>query len=117
MGASEISMGQFLLTVNGIQQLFNGIDVDAYEILAKLTGVQQKNRVLLVSLVLYLEYMNGVVVVCSGRQAAGGKSASVPPCLPMEIIGTSVVEFVALFYIHKTQLRSAFKPDVLQKIC
>ena len=79
--------------------------------------MHQKNRVLLVSSVLYLEAMNGVVVVCSERQAAGRESDSVPPCLPMELIGTSVVEFVALVSRHKKQLQSAFKPEVLQKIC
>ena len=90
---------------------------DASEILAQLTDVHQKNRVLLVSSVLYLEAMNGVVVVCSERQDAGRESASVPPCLPMELIGTAAVDFVALVSIHKTQLRSDFKPKVLQKIC
>ena len=53
-------MGQFLLTANGIQQILNGIEVD-------LTDVHQKNQFLVVSLVLYLESMNRVVVVCSGR--------------------------------------------------
>ena len=115
--ASDIYMGQFLLTVNGINQLFNGIGVDASEILAQLTDVHQKNRVLLVRSVIYLEAMNGVIVVLSGRQAAGCKSPSVTPCLPMDLIGTSVVDFVALVSIYKTQLRDAFKPKVMQKIC
>ena len=110
-------MGQFLLTSNGIQQLLNGIDANAYEILVQLTDVQQKNLVLLVSSVLYLEAMNRVVVVCSGRQVSGRESASVPPCLPMDLVGTSVVGFVALVSSHKTHLQSAFKPEVLQKIC
>ena len=87
MRASDISMGKFSMTVNGIHQLLNGIDVDASEILVQLTYVHQKNWVLLVSSVIYLEAMNGVVVVCSGRQAAGRKSASIPPCLPMELVG------------------------------
>ena len=117
MGASDISMGQFSLTVNGIQQLLNGIGVDASEILAQLTDVHQKNWVLLFRSVLYLESMNRFVVLCSERQAAGRESASVPLCLPMDLIGTSVVEFVALVSSHKTQLRSAFNPEVLQKIC
>ena len=110
MGASEISMGQFLLTVNGIHQLLNGIDVNAFEILAHLTDVHQKNRVLLVSSVLYFEAMNRVFIVCSGRQAADRKSDSVSPCLPMELIVTSVVEFVALVSIHKTKLRLLSSP-------
>ena len=117
MGASEISMGQFLLTINSIQQLLNGIYVDDSEILVHLTDVHQKNPVLPVSSVLYLEAMNRVVVVCSGRQASGRKSASVPPCLPMDLIGKSVVDFVALVFSHKTQFRSNFKPEVLHKIC
>ena len=114
---SEISMGQLSLTVNGIPQLLNGIDVDASEILAQLTDMHQKNRFLLVSSVLYLEAMNGFVVVCSVQKAAGRESDSVPPCLPMDLIGTSVVDFVALVSIYKTQLRDAFKPKVMQKIC
>ena len=116
MGASKISMGQFFLTVNVIQQLLDGIDVDASDILRQLADVHQKNRVLLVSSVLYLEAMNGVVVVCSGRQAAGRESSSITPCLPMELIDTSVAEIFALVSSHKTQLRSAIKPEVLQKI-
>ena len=104
MGASDISMGQFSLTVNGIHQLLNGIGVDASEILAQLTDVHQKNWVLLFRSVLYLEAMNGFVVMCSERQAAGRESASVPLCLPMDLIGTSVVEFLALVSSHKTQL-------------
>ena len=96
-------MGQFLLTINGIQQLLNGVDADAYDILAQLTDVHQKNRVLLFSSVFYLEAMNKVVFVCSGRQSAGRESASVPLCIPMELIGTSVVDFFALVSIHKTQ--------------
>ena len=105
------------MTVNGIQQLLNGIVIDASEILAQLTDVHQKNRVLLVSLVIYIESMNRVDAVCSGRKAAGRKSAYVPPCLPMELIDTSVVDFVALVYSHKTQLRYAFMPEFLQNIC
>ena len=105
-----------MLTVNSIHQILYRIDVNDSEILSQLTDVHQKNRVLLVSSVLYLEAMNGVVV-CSGRQAAGRKIASVPPCLPMDLIDTSVVDFATLVSIHKTQLRSAFKPEVLQKIC
>ena len=110
-------MGQFSLTSNVIQQLLNGVDADASDFLAHLTDVHQKNRVLLISLVLYLEAMNGVVVVCLGWQAAGRESAYFPPCLPMELIGTSVLDFVALVSSHKMQLQSAFKPEVLQKIC
>ena len=110
-------MGQLSLTVNGIHQLLNGIDVNASDIRVQMTDVNQKNRFLLVSSVLYLEATNGVIVVCSGRKAAGRESDSVPPCLPMELIGTSVVEFVALVSRHKKQLQSAFKPEVLQKIC
>ena len=116
MGASEISMRQFSLTVNVIKHTLNGIDVDASEILVQLTDVHQKNRFLLFSSVLYLEAMNRVVILCSGRQAAGRESAYVPPCLPMDLIGTSVVDFVNLIFSHKTQLRSVFKPEVLQKI-
>ena len=79
--------------------------------------MHQNNRFLLVSSVLYLEAMNGVVVACSGRQAAGRESASVPPCLLMEMIGTSVVDFVALVSSHNMQLQSAFKTEVMQNIC
>ena len=39
MGTSEISMGQLLMTVNDIQQLLNGIDIYASEILAHMTDV------------------------------------------------------------------------------
>ena len=39
MVASEISMGQFSMNVNGIQQLPNVIDVDASDILAQMTDV------------------------------------------------------------------------------
>ena len=109
MGASDISMGQLLLTFNDIQQLINGIDVDASEILAHMTDVHQKNRVLLVISVLYLEAMNVVVVVCSLRQAAGYQSASVHLCLPMDLIGTSVVNFFVLVSSHKTQLQICFQ--------
>ena len=117
MGASDIFMGHLSLNVHGIYQLLNGIGFNDSEILVHLTDVHQKNPVLPVSSVIYLEAMNRVVVVCSGRQASGRKSASVPPCLPMDLIGKSVVDFVALVFSHKTQFRSNFKPEVLHKIC
>ena len=115
MGDSEISMGHFSMTVNGINQFLNGIEVNASEILVQLTDMHQKDQVLLLSSVLYLESMNEVVVVGSGRNNAGRNSASVPPCLPMDLIDTSVLYFVTLVSIHKTQLRYTFKPKVLQK--
>ena len=53
----------------------------------------------------------------SEREAAGRESAAVPPCLPLQLVETSMVDFVALVSRHKTQLRAAFQHDVLQKIC
>ena len=116
-GASSVSMGQFSLTVNGIQQHLLGIDVESREILAQLTDNRAKSRVLAATSIIYLEAMNGVVVIRSGRQASGREGAAPPPCLPLQLINTSVVDFVSLVSEHKSKLRIAFEPDVIQKIC
>jgi hypothetical protein len=111
-----VSQGQFSVTAAGISALLQGIGVQAAERAAQLdhTGMR---RVLAASAVLYLESMNGLVKVIAGRQAAGHVSSAVPPCLPLELINTSVLDFVSLVTNHKAQLRSAFGEEFLKQVC
>ena len=72
----------------------------------------------LASAVMYLSALHGVTVILSGRQqAAGRESLPVPPCLPVELINTSNVNFVSLVGSHQHALRSCFGDAFLLQVC
>ena len=61
--------------------------------------------------------MNGLVNILAGRQSACKELAdTAPPCLPMELIKTSVVDFVSLVGDHKNQMRLAFGDEFVKDI-
>lgn len=111
-----VSQGQFSVTVAGLAALVQGIGVHTAELVAQIDQTTM-NRVFAAVAVLYLESMNRLVKVIAGRQAAGHASSAVPPCLPLELIKTSVLDFVSLVSNHKAQLRSSFGDDFLQQVC
>ena len=113
---SSVSKGQFSVTIAGMEQLLQGIDVDAAELDAELNQ-QERSSVLAACAILYLEALCGIAVVLQGRQSAGRESAPIPPCLPLKLIKTSQVDFVSLVSSHKEQLRSAFGDEFLQIVC
>ena len=84
-----------------MQLLVNIIYVDAVKIAAQINP-QQVVRVLCMCGVLYVTAINGLVKILTGRQSACQELAdSAPLCLLMELIKTSVVNFVPLVGNHK----------------
>lgn len=74
-------------------------------------------RVILACGALYLTVMNGLVKVLAGRKSARKELANAaPPFLPLELIKTSVVEFVSLAARHKDRLSSVFGVGFLKDI-
>ena len=66
---------------------------------------------------LYVTAMIGLVKILAGRQSARQELAdAAAPCLPMEIIKTSVVNFVSLVGDHKYQLRSVFGDEFVKEL-
>jgi hypothetical protein len=112
-----ISKGQFKASKAGLNVLMLGIDVDAVEQFRELLNDQGRSSVILASAVLYLSALHGLTVVIAGRQAAGRESSPVPPCLPVELINTSYIDFVFLVGSHKHALCSCFGDAFLQTVC
>ena len=97
----SLSAGQFKVTCSGMHQLLHSIDVDAVEIAAQLNP-QQAVRVFRACGVLYFTAMNVLVNILAGRQSACQELAdAAPPCLPIDLIKTSSVDFVSLVGNHK----------------
>ena len=71
------------------------------------------------SAIMNLSALHGLTVVLAGRQAAGRKeSLPVPPCLPVELINASNVDFVSLLMgSHQHALRSCFGDAFLLQAC
>ncbi|OAE21235.1 hypothetical protein AXG93_3833s1130 [Marchantia polymorpha subsp. ruderalis] len=99
-GCSTVSKVQFLVTVACLELLLQGIDVYAVEFDAELDA-RCKSQVLCGCAILYLEGMISVIKVMGGRQYSDHKSAPLPPCLPLELIKTLMVDFVSLIANHK----------------
>ena len=112
-----VSKGQFIVSRVGIDMLMRGIDVVAADLYRELLDDQGRDNVVSASAVLYLSALHGLTVVIAGRQAAGRESSPVPPCLPVEFINTSNVDFVTLVGSHKHALRSCFGDAFLQQVC
>jgi hypothetical protein len=111
-----MSKGQFQVNFDGTHHLIQGIDVEGAELYAAFDP-ESKKYAIVASVTLYLHSMNGMVTVLGGRQAAGRESEPRPPCLQRELLDTSAVDFVPLVASHKSQLRSAFDDEFLQKVC
>jgi hypothetical protein len=71
------------------------------------------------SAVMYLSVLlHGLTVVLAGRQAAGREwSLPASPCLPVELINTSNVDFVSLVGSHQHALCSCFGNAFLLQVC
>jgi hypothetical protein len=113
---TAVSKGQFSIPKVGLDVFMRGIDVVAAELYEEL---DEPHRVTVTSAtaVLYLHALNGLMVVIAGREAAGRESTPVPPCLPVELINTSYVDFVALVGGHKRALRALYGDAFLQSVC
>ena len=97
----SLSVGQFKVTCSGMQLLLHSIDVEAIKIAAQIDP-QQVVRVICACRVLYVTAMNVLVKILAVRQSACQELAdAAPPCLPMELIKTSLINFVALVGDHK----------------
>ena len=116
LAEENISKGQFIVSKAGLDELIRGIDVDAADLYRELDDRLQ-SAVISASAVLYVSGMQGLAVIISGRHAAGRESSPVPPCLPVELINTSNVDFVSLVGSHKHALRSHFGDAFLQTVC
>ena len=100
-----------------MQLRLHSIDVDTVEIAAQLDPQQavQKRRA---CGVIYVMAMNGLAKILAGRQSACQELVDAdPPCLPMELIKTSTINFVSLVGDHKDRLRSAFGDNFVKEIC
>lgn len=85
--------------------------------LAAQLNYQQMERVVCACGVIYVMAMNGLVKILAGRQSARRELAgAAQPCLPLELIKTSVVDFVDLVSDHKEQLRSAFGDSFMNEV-
>ena len=112
----SLSAGQFKVTCSGMQLLLHSINVNTVEIAAQLDP-QQAVRVLRACGVLYVTAMNGLVKILAGRQSARQELVDpAPPCLPMDLMKTSVVNFVSLVGNHKDRLHSAFGNEFVKEI-
>lgn len=113
---ATISKGQFVISKAGLDVFMRGIDVDATDLYQELDEVRRV-PVISASAVLYLQALHGLTLVIAGREAAGRECTPVPPCLPVELINTSYVDFVALVGSHKHALRSMYGDAFLQSVC
>ena len=96
-----VSAGQFKVTSSGMQNLMHVIDVDAVELVFQLDSMHME-RVIHACGVLYVMAMNGLENILTGRQSSRGElTYAAPPCLLMDIIKTSAVDFVKLATNHK----------------
>ena len=113
----SLPAGQFKVTCRGMQLLLHIIDLDSVNIVAHINP-QQGVRIIHACGLLYISAMNGLVKILAGRQSDRQElEDAVPLCLPMEIIKTSVVDFMSLVGNHKDLLRSAFGDNFLKEIC
>ena len=113
----SLSAGQFKVTYTGMHLLLHSIDVSAVDIAAQLDP-QQVVFIIRACGVLYVTAMKALVKILAGRQSARQELADAAPlCLPMELIKTSVVDFVSLVRDHKERLRSASGDEFVKEIC
>ena len=108
----------FIVSRAGINMLMRGIDVVVADLYREVLDDQGQNNVVSASAVLYLSALHGLTVLIAGRhQAAGRESSPVLPCLPLEFINTSNVDFVTLVGSYKHAFHSCFGDAFLQQVC
>ena len=91
-----------------MDQLLHSIGVNTVKIAAQIDP-QQAVRIICGCRVLYVMAMNGLVNILVDRQSTCQELVDAAlPCLPMDLIKTSVVDFVSLVGNNKYRLRSAF---------
>ena len=99
-----------------MQLLLHRINIDDVDIAAQLDP-QQAVHVIRACGVLYVMAMNGLAKIMAGRQSACQELADADPsCLPMDLIKTSVVDFVSLVGDRKDRPRSAFGDEFVKEI-
>lgn len=112
---TSVSMGQFTVPAAGILKMIQESEGDATAIVAEL-DLLQKKRAFFASAVLYLHAMNGIARLFQGRKSSDFAAVSMPPCLPLELVATSDVEFKSLVSQHKEQLRTAFGDEFIRNL-
>lgn len=111
-----VSMGQFSVTVSGLNALCQGIDVEALSILRSL-DTQQKAIALRSAAIVYLVSLNGIVRIMKGRQSTHRESEKIPGVLPLQVVKQSTMSFVHLVASHEKRLLASFDKPFVSRIC
>jgi hypothetical protein len=115
MDSKGFSMGQFSVTSTAIRTMCLGIDVAASEMEESLND-QERFEVIRGASILYLVTLNGIVRIMTGRQSTHHQGDAIPHVLPLDLLTTSTVQFVALVGAHKSRLLATYDEVFIQDI-
>jgi hypothetical protein len=110
-----VSLGQFKVAEDCLQSTSRAISVEAMEMEEDLK-VSEKPTALQSVAILYLVTLNGIAVILRGRESSSRGQGKIPPCFPLGLVDTSVVNFVDLVRSYKSRLKTIYSDTFIQEV-